>query len=50
MFGALLLALEHVGATVNGTVFRRLEQTCPDEALFLTRRRHGRPVHPRIRA
>ncbi|CAM3613612.1 N-acetylglucosamine kinase [Deinococcus frigens] len=36
VFGALLLALEGAGVTVGETVFRRLEETCPDEALFLT--------------
>jgi N-acetylglucosamine kinase-like BadF-type ATPase len=36
VFGALLLALERAGVTVDGAVFRRLEQTCPDEALFRT--------------
>ncbi|QLG12389.1 hypothetical protein HLB42_05630 [Deinococcus sp. D7000] len=36
VFGAVLLALEAAGVTVDGAVFRRLEDTCPDEALFLT--------------
>ncbi|MDV6375457.1 N-acetylglucosamine kinase [Deinococcus arenicola] len=36
VFGALLLALETAGVTVDEAVFRRLEQTCPDEALFST--------------
>ncbi|WP_291430481.1 N-acetylglucosamine kinase [Deinococcus sp.] len=36
VFGALLLALEATGVNVNETVFRRLEETCPDDALFLT--------------
>ncbi|CAM3186870.1 ATPase BadF/BadG/BcrA/BcrD type domain-containing protein [Deinococcus saxicola] len=36
VFGALLLALERAGVTADKTVFRRLEETCPDEALFLT--------------
>ncbi len=36
VFGALLLTLEGAGVTVDEAVFRRLEQTCPDEALFLT--------------
>lgn len=36
VFGALLLALERAGVTADETVFRRLEETCPDESLFLT--------------
>ncbi|GGL86966.1 N-acetylglucosamine kinase [Deinococcus aerolatus] len=36
VFGAVLLALEAAGVPVDEQVFRRLEQTCPDEALFLT--------------
>lgn len=36
VFGALLLALERAGVTIDDTVFRRLEESCPDEALFLT--------------
>lgn len=36
VFGALLLALERAGVTADETVFRRLEETCPDKSLFLT--------------
>ncbi len=36
VFGALLLALELAGQTVGPAQFCRLEETCPDEALFLT--------------
>ncbi|GGO32326.1 N-acetylglucosamine kinase [Deinococcus humi] len=36
VFGAVLLALETAGVTVNEAVFRRLEATCPDAALFVT--------------
>lgn len=36
VFGALLLALELAGQTVSPEQFCRLEETCPDEALFLT--------------
>ena len=36
VFGALLLALEHAGQGVDPALFLRLEETCPDEALFMT--------------
>ncbi len=36
VFGALLLALERAGVTADQTVFQRLEESCPDESLFLT--------------
>ena len=36
VFGALLLALELAGQTIGPAQFHRLEETCPDEALFLT--------------
>lgn len=36
VFGALLLALELAGCTITEALFKRLEETCPDESLFLT--------------
>ena len=36
VFGALLLAYNLAGRQVNECLFRRLEETCPDEGLFLT--------------
>jgi N-acetylglucosamine kinase-like BadF-type ATPase len=36
VFGALLLALELAGRSVDPGLFRRLEETCPDESLFST--------------
>lgn len=36
VFGALLLALESLGGPVSETLFRRLEETTPDAALFST--------------
>ena len=36
VFGALLLAHELAGASVTQALFKRLEATCPDAALFLT--------------
>ena len=36
VFGALLLALELAGETVTPELFGRLEETCPEESLFVT--------------
>ncbi|ULH17131.1 hypothetical protein MF271_18545 (plasmid) [Deinococcus sp. KNUC1210] len=36
VFGALLLALELAGESVTEALFRRLEETCPEESLFVT--------------
>ncbi|WP_425145065.1 N-acetylglucosamine kinase [Deinococcus sp.] len=36
VFGALLLALELSGQPITERLFRRLEETCPEESLFLT--------------
>ncbi|WP_225429852.1 N-acetylglucosamine kinase [Deinococcus detaillensis] len=36
VFGALLLALELAGCVISPALFGRLEETCPDDSLFLT--------------